>query len=818
MKLNFTKIVFVCLALFSFTWLNAQNINRLVVTSNGNDTDFAFGLAGFGDIATEVSAEGVVAIDATDPVNDGCEAITNDIAGSVVIIDRGTCAFVDKARNAQAAGAAAVIICNSRLDPTTGDDISDQIIVPGVGMDDMGDDITILVAGISFNDCALLRTLIDDGATISFSFFCPTPTYGPEVVWGANGEGSFNGGLNGWSTDKGTGLSLDDGGWFFDPTASLERGAFGNGVAGTPTACDGIMLFDTDFYDNGGEVDLADGNPANFSGFGDGVCPVNDDAGNEFGTCDGLLISPTIDLTALPGESYELEWSQTVRPFNNSQFFILLSDDGGATFRDTVQINDELIPPFASGNITTNDTRTIPLCGFENASELRVAFLYQGAYYFWALDDILIRSIDTSVDLQANPFFSTYPNFVTPSSQVDEAAFIIDVENLENGTATNSSVLVEIINLDNLQTVYTDTQDYPDIGCLVLDENRFFEERFTGDLEDGRYRILYTVQTDADADPTNNTQSWDFEIGGNTFRKLDRDVAALVGISAANIPFYSIGQYYRTPNGAGWAVDEVRFGISDPRFDGAGNPTAVTDFNLIIEFELSLWRDLNNDFAVDGDERVLVGSASRIVSSSQPEDYSDLLVELENVNDVTQDIALVDDGNYVLMANFRPLDPAAAPIGTLAVAGADLRFNYGGTAFAFQQQFGEFRGGGYLFATGIDGDEADRRYTPASNFTVYMPMTIRPLATDTEDLLNDQSISVFPNPVSENLFVNMDLNNSNTDINLELVDVQGRTILSQNFNSTSGNLELNVSEVPAGIYSLNVRTEDGLTSKKVIIQ
>jgi hypothetical protein len=64
----------------------------------------------------------------------------------------------------------------------------------------------------------------------------------------------------------------------------------------------------------------------------------------------------------------------------------------------------------------------------------------------------------------------------------------------------------------------------------------------------------------------------------------------------------------------------------------------------------------------------------------------------------------------------------------------------------------------------------------------------------------------------------MELNNSNTDINLELVDVQGRTILSQNFNSTSGNLELNVSEVPAGIYSLNVRTEDGLTSKKVIIQ
>ncbi len=44
---------------------------------------------------------------------DGCESIVNDVAGKIALIDRGTCAFVTKTLNAQAAGAEAVIIANN---------------------------------------------------------------------------------------------------------------------------------------------------------------------------------------------------------------------------------------------------------------------------------------------------------------------------------------------------------------------------------------------------------------------------------------------------------------------------------------------------------------------------------------------------------------------------------------------------------------------------------------------------------------------------------------------------------------------------------
>ncbi len=49
-------------------------------------------------------------------VGDGCTAITNAaaVAGRIALIDRGTCTFVVKAKNAQDAGAVAVVIANNQ--------------------------------------------------------------------------------------------------------------------------------------------------------------------------------------------------------------------------------------------------------------------------------------------------------------------------------------------------------------------------------------------------------------------------------------------------------------------------------------------------------------------------------------------------------------------------------------------------------------------------------------------------------------------------------------------------------------------------------
>src|SRR5438309_549450 len=79
------------------------------------------GIGTFGAALGQFNNFGTVAsspYSTTSPAN-GCSAITNNIAGQIALIARGTCTFSTKIRNAQNAGAAGVIVYNNVLgDPT----------------------------------------------------------------------------------------------------------------------------------------------------------------------------------------------------------------------------------------------------------------------------------------------------------------------------------------------------------------------------------------------------------------------------------------------------------------------------------------------------------------------------------------------------------------------------------------------------------------------------------------------------------------------------------------------------------------------------
>ncbi len=85
------------------------NINR----------EIAFGTASFGAVpgAGNFSGQVVLGTDGVAPaggtISDGCEQITAPVAGKIALVDRGLCGFVVKAKNAQNAGAVAVIIANT---------------------------------------------------------------------------------------------------------------------------------------------------------------------------------------------------------------------------------------------------------------------------------------------------------------------------------------------------------------------------------------------------------------------------------------------------------------------------------------------------------------------------------------------------------------------------------------------------------------------------------------------------------------------------------------------------------------------------------
>ena len=130
---------------FTFTFVFPVVINQLTPVVADYPSG-AFTGSGFGEVTAGVTA---VDINLVPPraSTSGCEAgdFAGFPAGNIALVQRGTCTFAVKAVNAQAAGAAAVIIFNQGNDPTR-EALIVGTLLPG------GESVTIPVVGGSFAD------------------------------------------------------------------------------------------------------------------------------------------------------------------------------------------------------------------------------------------------------------------------------------------------------------------------------------------------------------------------------------------------------------------------------------------------------------------------------------------------------------------------------------------------------------------------------------------------------------------------------------------------------------------------------------------
>ena len=73
------------------------------------------------------------------------------------------------------------------------------------------------------------------------------------------------------------------------------------------------------------------------------------------------------------------------------------------------------------------------------------------------------------------------------------------------------------------------------------------------------------------------------------------------------------------------------------------------------------------------------------------------------------------------------------------------------------------------------------------------------------------SISIFPNPVKNNLIISN--NSENTIKSIEIIDLMGKVVKKENGNI---NNQFNVSDLASGIYSVNIISEQGTAIKKIV--
>ena len=170
-----------------------------------------------------------------------------------------------------------------------------------------------------------------------------------------------------------------------NPNTSVgSQGAYAGsqGPIASPTASNGYVIFDSDYYDNGGTA----GN------FGAGQYPCNSITGGAPTGHIGTLTTDAIDCSMYPDIS--IMFNSFYREYTGIAK-IAFSIDSGVTFTDTMEVH----PNIEVNEVTENDYQVMirmPLNIVGNA-DVRIQFIYDGTilyntsyngYYFWQIDDI----------------------------------------------------------------------------------------------------------------------------------------------------------------------------------------------------------------------------------------------------------------------------------------------------------------------------------------------------------------------------------------------------------------------------------------------
>jgi hypothetical protein len=795
-------LCFVLIILGFFT--NAQTINTLTVNSpDGIKGDYPILRAAFGSTSNS-PITGNAAFGMNGNNTNLCTPATNNLTGLITFIDRGGCEFGCKSENAQTAGAIAVIICNNNSDPIftmTGGSCGARVNVP--------------VFMCSQQDCQKIRTdIIAGGVNVTLQNTCKnTAVYAPNTIWGSEErQGDFLGGLNDWTIDK-------DSTWAWTPDGSSEvegwpKASYGGTTIVAFSGCNGAVVFNSDALDSKGT-----------STQGVGPCPA---------VCTGALISPRIDLTGKNIEGLIIEFSQATRQYQ-STYYVMTSKDGGVTWPDTFVVNRSL--PLNSAVI--QDRQRIAIPGYENVTDFRFKFEYAGNYYYWIIDDVVVLN-EAKADIQVNDnFYAGAPTLMTPVTQLAPMPILTDVSNIGNKDANNTKLDYIVTHReDNNKEVYRDTKNYGNIATNTSVENQVFANTFTPPATVGTYDARYLISADGDTTKVgNNTRNVFFYVTDNTFGTVNpealttpanymgyalspwRDGSTAIYYTMAN-PFYIVNNKV---GGVNQTVSNLTFGFA--------NPVADILESGYVQGGVYEWDDADGDNQCQPTERVKVGGGSLLLDSDALANPRSVVMPIWALNsDGTikegSQMKLKANTNYIATVVTEPLDPSIQyqllGYSGRSVSSFDRTVNYAAARLALDSvpSLANRTAGSLFQMTGTDSDAEDRILEVIANGTLetaaFLEITVEN-ETSTYDINDKIEVSTFPNPASREIYVDISLANA-SEVKLELMTIDGKLAATKSFaDIQDARLKLDLQEVATGSYSLLIHTNEGVSTKKVIV-
>jgi PA domain len=150
---------------------------RLLVTAPAAAAGtYSVGAASFGPALSNPGVAGQIVAATSGSATDGCNAITSSVSGKIALMDRGTCNFTIKVKNAQNAGAIAAVIADNTVEGLFGMSGADATITIPAVLVTMSDGATLranLPASANLGTDATLLAGAD--AAGRMLFYAPNP-------------------------------------------------------------------------------------------------------------------------------------------------------------------------------------------------------------------------------------------------------------------------------------------------------------------------------------------------------------------------------------------------------------------------------------------------------------------------------------------------------------------------------------------------------------------------------------------------------------------------------------------------------------------
>ena len=501
------------------------------------------------------------------------------------------------------------------------------------------------------------------------------------------------------------------------------------------------MIFDSNYWDN-------NLNPCTVDNFGTGQAP---------GPHLSYLTTPSIDLTGFP--SAVLEFEQYIRYYlGNTRVEISIANGPWEVLYTNV----------LDQGITTQNTQTVrmPLpAAAGNQSNVKLRFVYDGLYYFWQIDDVRILQgfandliIENSsygdFDLN-NPNHNTgfemmeytqYPSAFAPLVHLESNVF-----NLGTNIQTNVALNGRLIN-DNLGALIFESNS-PILADLAPGaDSVLVAGEFQIDPTVSHYSAYFnSLQTETDENIFNQIEWLQFDVTPVTYARDENNLGSmfLPSEAYADAPF-EMGAVYLLPS-SGQQLHSVSVAIGE----GTTLPSSVyaTVFTFSLSSGIGAALATTPDFAItEADINPFGGASMKVLSFDTPVNLS-------------QGLYLVAVGS--------PNSAFEAVIG-LSGKSEDLsawvRFNNSNTELFYLTR------------------------------TPMIRMNFGPVSNITEQSFG-QVFQIYPNPANESLSI---LLNEKESAIIEIFDQTGRRVHSQKSSTEVLNIEMNVSEFSAGIYTVKV--------------